>query len=85
VASDTVARAEHAKRLLDDPLLTEVFEAVEAAAINAWRTTGSVQSAEREIAWQSLKAAERVRNALQGMVDNGLIEARRAVQPSSRA
>lgn len=79
------ARAARAQQLLDDPLLTEVFDAVEAAAINAWRTTGSAQNAERETAWQALKAAERVRATLQGIVDNGLIEARRAVQPSSRA
>lgn len=83
--SDAAARAEHAKVLLADPLLTEVFDAVEAAAINVWRTTSVTQANEREIAWQSLKAVERVRNALSGIVDNGLIEARRAVQPSSRA
>jgi hypothetical protein len=76
---------EHAKRLLDDPLLAEVFDAVESAAIDVWRKTGTAQAAEREVAWQSLKAAERVRNALKGIVDNGLLEARRAVQPSSRA
>lgn len=81
----TEARAEHAKRLLADPLLIEVFDAVEAAAINVWRTTNTTQTAEREIAWQSLKAVERVRNTLTGIVDNGLIEARRAVQQSSRA
>jgi len=81
---DAEARAEHAKRLLADTLLTEVFDAVEAAAINVWRTTSVAQAAEREIAWQSLKAVERVRGALSGMVDNGLIEARRAVQTSSR-
>lgn len=83
--SDAEARAERAKQLLDDPLLSEVFTAVEDAAINVWRTTGVAQANEREIAWQSLKAVERVRNALKGIVDNGLIEARRAVQPSSRA
>lgn len=85
MASDALARAEHAKRLIDDPLLAEVFDLVEAAAIDVWRKTGAAQNAEREIAWQSLKAAERVRNTLQGIIDNGLIEARRAVQPSSRA
>lgn len=79
------ARAAHARQLLDDPLLTEVFDQVEQAAINVWRTTQTSQQSEREIAWQSLKAAERVRATLQGIVDNGLIEAKRAVQPSSRA
>jgi len=83
--SDATARADHAKRLLEDALLTEVFNSVEAAAINVWRTTSVTQTTEREIAWQSLKAVERVRNVLSGIVENGLIEARRAVQPSSRA
>lgn len=83
--SDPESRAARAQQLLDDTLLTEVFDAVEDAAIQAWRTTSSAQHAEREIAWQALKAAERVRSTLQGIVDNGLIAARRAVQPSSRA
>jgi len=83
--SDATARADHAKRLLEDTLLTEVFDAVEAAAIGVWRSTKTTQAEEREIAWQSLKAVERVRNTLSGIVDNGLIEAKRAVQPSSRA
>lgn len=82
---DTEARAAHAKNLLADPLLAEVFDLVEQAAIDVWRTTSTAQAAEREIAWQSLKAVERVRSTLKGIVDNGLIEARRAVQPSSRA
>jgi hypothetical protein len=78
-------RATRAKQLLEDPLLSEVFDMVEDAAIEVWRKTGSAQNAEREIAWQSLKAVERVRATLAGIVDNGLIEARRAVQSSSRA
>lgn len=82
---DAETKAARARQLLDDALLAEVFEAVEKAAIEVWRQTGSAQQAEREIAWQSLKAVERVRMTLQGIVDNGLIEARRAVQLSSRA
>lgn len=81
--NDATARAEHAKRLLADSLLTEVFDEVEAAAINVWRTTGVAQGDVREVAWQSLKAAERVRMTLQGIVDNGLIEASRSVRLAS--
>ncbi len=83
--TDAIARAEHAKRLLEDTLLTEVFDLVEAESINKWRITSPMQAADRENAWQNIKAVERVRNALSGIVDNGLIEAKRAVQPSSRA
>ena len=83
---DASVRAARAKQLLDDPLLIEVLDAVEAAAVNVWRSTSTAQQAEREIAWHSLKAAERVRNALTGIVDNGLIEANRSVRlASSRA
>lgn len=78
--NDTEARAGAAKRLLDDPLLIEVLDSIEAQAIAVWRTTSLTDAASREIAWHSLKASERVRYALQGLVDNGLIEARRAVQ-----
>ena len=77
---DAEARAGAAKRLLDDPLMVEVLDSIEAQAILVWRTTPLADTASREIAWHSLKASERVRYALQGIVDNGLIEARRAVQ-----
>lgn len=79
--SDADARAAHARRLLDDPLLVEVLDSIEQAAIAAWRATGTAQHEDRERVWHSLKAAERVRSTLQGIVDNGLIEARRAVAP----
>lgn len=77
---DAEAKAGRAKQLLEDPLLSEVLDAIEAQAVLVWRSTSSAQQAEREVAWQSLKASERVRNTLQGIVDNGLIEARRAAQ-----
>lgn len=79
--SDAAARAAHAKRLLDDPLLIEMLDEIEKAAIQAWGATGMAQAEDRERAWHSYKAAQRVRLVLQGVVDNGLIEARRAVAP----
>jgi len=78
--SDSQVKAAAAKRLLDDPLLTEVLDQIEAAAFNAWRTTKMDDAASREIAYHALKASERVRNALKGIVDNGLIEANRIVR-----
>jgi hypothetical protein len=80
---DAETRAAHARQLLDDPLLSEVLDSIEAAAINAWRTTNSSQQLEREVAWYSIKAAERVRTTLKGLVDDGLIEANRAVRLAS--
>ena len=77
---DATARAEQAKRLLDDPLLTEVLGEIEKAAITAWGSTALGDVEHREMAYHSLKASRRVRDTLQGVVDNGLVEASRAVR-----
>ena len=79
--SDAATRAAAATRLLSDPLLVEVLDAIEQAAVTVWRSTSEADSAARERAYYTVKASERVRNTLQGIVDNGLIEARRAVAP----
>ena len=78
--TDDTARAEHAKRLMDDPLLIEVLDSIEAAAVKAWASTSMEAVEHREMAYQSLKASRRVRDTLQGVVDNGLIAANRAVR-----
>lgn len=77
--TDATARAEHAKRLIDDPLLTEVLDSIETAAINAWAATAMGDHENREMAYHALKASRRVRDALKGVVDNGLVAASRAV------
>ena len=77
---DATVRAEHARRLLDDELLTEVLDGIEAAAINAWAATALNASGDRELAYHSLKASRRVRDTLKGVVDNGLVAASRAVR-----
>jgi tRNA C32,U32 (ribose-2'-O)-methylase TrmJ len=79
--SEAHARAEHAKRLLEDALLTEVLDEIEKAAINAWASTTMGDHENREMAYHALKASRRVRDALKGVVDNGLIEARRVARP----
>ncbi len=78
--SDETARAEHAKHLLVDPLLTEVLDSIEQAAIDAWATTRMDAVEQREMAYQSLKASRRIRDTLKGVVDNGLVAAKRAVR-----
>ncbi len=75
------ARAEHARRLIDDPLLVEVLNSIEQAAIDEWASTPMGEVERREMAYHSLKASRRVRDALQGVKDNGLVAAKRAVRP----
>jgi len=79
--TDATARAEHAKRLMEDPLLVEVLDGIETAAITAWASTGMGDHENREMAYHALKASRRVRETLKGVIDNGLVEARRAVRP----
>lgn len=79
--SDAEARAAHAKQLLADPLLNEVFDEVEKAATAAWLSTGVGMEKEREFAFHAAKAVQRVRDALKGVVDGGLVAATRAVRP----
>lgn len=78
---DPKARAEHAKRLLEDQLLVEALDQIEKTAIEAWKATSIAQTDDRERVWHSLKAAERIRSYLQGIVDNGQLAARRAMAP----
>lgn len=77
---DAESRAIQARRLLDDPLLVEVLDGIEQAAINAWASTAMDAVEHREMAYHSLKASRRVRETLKGVVDNGLVEASRAVR-----
>jgi hypothetical protein len=79
--SDAETRASHAKYLLEDPLLSEVFDEIEKAAVSAWLQTGVGMEAEREFAFHAAKAVGRIRETLKSIVDNGLIAAARAVRP----
>lgn len=78
-ATDKAARATH---LLADTLLIEVLDSIEQAAISAWASSGMGDAENREMAYHALKASRRVRDALQGVVDNGLVAASRVVRPA---
>jgi hypothetical protein len=78
---DPVSKAEEAKRLLAEPLLVEVLDSIETAAITAWASTGMGDHENREMAYHALKAARRVREVLKSVVDNGLVAANRALRP----
>jgi len=75
------ARAEHAQRLCDDPLLAEAFDTIRATAIDVWAKTKADAVNEREIAWLTVKVLDRVRGELQSVIDNGKIAAARVQNP----
>lgn len=78
--SEAKRRAEQAAYLLDNPLLQEALDALETEAITAWKGTKLDDTATRERLWMQVKAAQRVRETLEGAVDNGRFEAGRAAR-----
>ncbi len=79
--SDATARAAHAKRLMEDPLLTEALGNIRHAAIKAWESTPVAGEKEREFAWLTVKVVSRIEAELQSIIDNGAIAARRVQAP----
>ena len=72
------SRMHNAKALLDDALLNEIFDKLRADAIAAWLATPAVGGQEaRDMCWTLVKAQERVKDALQSAVNDGLIAADR--------
>lgn len=73
-------RARDAQQLLENPLLNEALGEIESEAITAWKGTKLDDTPARERLWMTVKAAQRVREVLQGAVDNGRFEAGRAAR-----
>ncbi len=79
--SDATARAAHAKRLMEDPLLVEALENIRSAAVKAWEATSTSQAEAREFAWLTVKVVGRIEAELQSVIDNGAIAASRVQAP----
>jgi len=78
---DAEARAAHAKRLSEDPMLIEALANIRHAAIKTWEATNTQQASDREFAWLTVKVVNRIEAELQSIIDNGLIAARRVQNP----
>lgn len=78
---DPEVRAARARQLLDDPLLQEAIASIKTEAMQAWENTAARDTEAREIAWLTVKVANRITAALEGMVDDGKIAAKRTQVP----
>lgn len=78
---DAAARANAAKRLIDDPILVEALGNIRVAAIRAWEQTKTDDSQAREVAWITVKVVNRIETELQSIIDNGAIAASRVQAP----
>lgn len=74
-------RAAHAKQLIEDELLQEIFTDIRDAAIKSWISTNTDGADKREIAWLTVKILDRIQTELQTMVDSGHIAASRIQAP----
>lgn len=79
--SDVEARAAAARRLLEDPLLTEALGNIRGAAIKAWESTGIDKQQDREVAWLTVKVVNRIEAELENIITDGMIAAKRVQNP----
>ncbi len=69
-------RAERARALLDDPLLTEMFVKLSDAYVAAWLQTPTGDSAGREKLYFAAKTLPAIRQNLESILMNGTIAAK---------
>lgn len=83
--TDSEIRARDAAQLLENPMFSAVMDQIQQEAVKAWLGTPAQGGQEaREYAWVLAKAVNRIRDVLQGAVDDGTIQAARAARPLSK-
>ena len=65
--------AEHAKNLLEDPLLQETLDKMEEEYTTTWRNTKTEETEARELLWQLLWAIGEFRSHLSVIMQRGEI------------
>lgn len=79
---DKEARAANASALKENPLLAEILEGIEQAAIDSWVATAAQDGQQaREFSWMLYKAAQRIRTEVQSAIDDQRISASRLTAP----
>lgn len=80
--SDIEARAANARALKENPLLAEILDGIEQAAVDAWVGTPAQDGQQaREFAWMLYKAAGRFRVEIDSAIDAERISASRLTAP----
>ena len=72
----SIAKGQHAKRLLEDEVLVEAFDAIEKDIFDEWRTTTIQAYDERSDLFLTLKCLERLKARLRAILDDGVIASR---------
>jgi hypothetical protein len=78
---DLEMRAARAASLMNDPFLSEILDRLRDDAIAAWEQTSTDGAGQREFSWMMVKTVNRLRNVIQGYIDEPKITARAVRQP----
>lgn len=78
-------RAAQAQRLLDDAMLKDAFKGLEEAYTAAWRATTIDDVSGREKLFLAINVVGKVRDHLQGIVNNGKLAAKELQQLAETA
>jgi len=77
-ADEVLRRQEVAKRLLEDPIMIEVFETADATLVKEWRAATNLEA--REAVWAKITGLEEVQRLLRVIVSQGEYIQERLVQ-----
>jgi len=69
-------RGREAEELLDNPMLAEAFDKIEAAYMDEWRQSKLPDLEERERLWLAIQVLGEVKRHLRVVVENGVIAKR---------
>jgi hypothetical protein len=75
--SDREIQAKNAQALLENPLLTETLDRIQAETVESWMKTRPDATQERERLWLRSNVVTRFREELNSIVDNAKFDAHR--------
>ncbi len=67
-------KAELAKRILDNPLMAEIFDRIEKQLFEIWKNSTPAEGEQREITYYRLEAIQKVQNMINGYLNQARYE-----------
>ena len=68
-----IAKGNSAQKLIEDPIIQEVFEKLETSYNNSWISSGLEDSQKRETLYLSIRALSEFKLELESMITGGKI------------
>ena len=73
---DLEMRAARAASLQTDPMLTEILDRLRDDAVAVWEQSKTADTLQREFSWMMVKSINRLRDVIQGYIDEPKITSR---------